>query len=538
MPRRIVDKQDKCRPMSVSAEPRLIEAFHQAAASEECSTSVVFRRIIREYIKKIEKKSGKRFLRVVFFFFSVVLVTSLTSAGLTVNQTSFSVNKSSSSFVDVYFQVTNTEAFDFVNISLEGNSGVLMNTIEILHPGETKNVTARIMSGSSSNTSLRVQGLYFLNIGQSFQTYDIDVNFSNPPALNPCDFSIISGDTVRWWNRMQFDSMVMFRNTGQSVGGSSTTPSQSYQIQYNQQETFRYYWARFSFPITPVCAITVLSPNTWVYNPQYDAIMNFNIQVQQPPTSLTVSPNPTSFNIGITETHEGTILIQNTGVATAFDIHLDGDWMSFSANDFDLAPSQSRGIIFSVHPQVLTTNETNKTYSKILRVMGNFNTYETPISVFVKFANIGLVGTNASIEELLLMFCAQQPFSPFCGNEPKIEYRYIFNSSDQEVNVTVTQNRLNDIFAYMFSLGDDMRTNDNFMKQQIDAFASANNLTAADVSILKSKVEEAEAARLATTKYILYFAILVFVLFSCVVIVTLIYIYKTKKAVLAVRKWN
>lgn len=587
MPKRLISLADKCE-VCVFSVPRILHCAFELAANSSAPPGTKTSQkhnVVRDFMKKyVDKKSKemnmnfynealnlvnskfepiekdnkkneiinnasaknferlqnrrKKIMSFISIFMFIFVISFVSANGLVLNQSSITVNKTINQVPQITIQVTNTEPFQFLNVTIVPNSNIIANTIPTLNSGASANLTLQVIGNNSITTNISIYGIFLNNVGQPFQTYNIGVNQTNPISMNPCDFSIIEGDTIVWQNNLQFDPIVMRDSTGTVISGTSIQPTQTYSRQFNTPESFSYFWSRFSVPITPICTVSVLDSNGYVHDPELDAHLSLSLSVQHLPTSISASANPLQFTVQLGNSQEGTISIQNTGSQIAHDVHLGGEWLSFSDNNFDLNPSQTRGIIFQVSPVVFNTAQTNMTHNKNITITGNFETFNIPLSIFIPLANIG--NSSNAINDtnyLINVFCPLFPNSILCSPEPRIEYRYIFNQSEPEINVSITQSRLNDLWIYLFGLGDEMKTGRNSDKIVFDEIHSFNNLTATELASIRAEVKDNSNKTNSVVNFVVFMAILFFLTFSGIVTFTLVWIYKNKNKLSILRRF-
>ena len=70
-----------------------------------------------------------------------------------------------------------------------------------------------------------------------------------------------------------------------------------------------------------------------------------------------------------------------------YDITFDGTWMSFEKQHINLNEGQQDFITFTVRPQILTSNQTNHTYTyDIVITSENTAQYRLPINIFIPYS--------------------------------------------------------------------------------------------------------------------------------------------------------
>ena len=129
-----------------------------------------------------------------FIFLFLFIIPFISSAGLTVSPNVISVEKIAGSDKLINIFVTNTEAYTMYNISVDSNNILQMPVIPELGPGMGINVTATISNDNDFNGVVKLQGFYISNLGQNFETINVNVNYYS--GLSICDQSIVESDSV------------------------------------------------------------------------------------------------------------------------------------------------------------------------------------------------------------------------------------------------------------------------------------------------------------------------------------------------------
>lgn len=405
--------------------------------------------------------------------------------GLTLNTTDISVNKSAGADQQVILSIQNTETFSFFNVTFEPNPYISMPIISEIQPGQITTFSATVFGDEDIVIDLNIFGFYFSQIGQSSQTIDVLVF---PHDVDVCDFTIVEGDTVRW-NSSISDDIILRRSDGSPV--STIAQNGEYSLAFSVGESFAYYFTRLGFPFpSGNCVITVLSATGFVNDPELDAVLNLDVNVVYPPTTLFVDNPVKDYTLNFFDNTDGILSITNAGNETARNVILTGEWLSFSDNDFDIIPGQTKGIIYTISPDIFITEETNITYNKTLSVIGNFPQHDEILSIFINPAIIsndlndsGSGGLAAFIEE----FCLANP--GICNAEPKIIFKDP-SGNNQEFNVTMTQEQVNELFISMFQEKEARETLFNFIKENLDSQQIRQNVTDISIEALNSQFSE------------------------------------------------
>lgn len=439
----------------------------------------------------------------------IILSLGIISAnGLAVSSNSFSINKTLGTPKTIELTIMNQESFDFYNVQFESNNHLYFTPVNI-SSGQNKTVIANITSTENFNGNIRIKGTYN-NTATSSKTEKVTFSIDkNDYILDKCSFSIIEGDSVNWINNMGREITLYINNYPYIISSSS-----SYSNIFNVAGEY-YYYARASNYLfnSQTCKITALDTNTYVNNPDYDAILSLSITINYQPTDLIVNFLSTNYSINAGSQSSDIFSIKNTGTNTAKNIHLSSPWIFFTPNDFDLSPGESKNIGFTITPSISNTSQTNQIYEKIITITGNFNTYTKSIFINIPYSVItsGSTTDSKTLEELFLerwsfiqAYCVDNPNTDECTLLKT--YNSYFNSSnstssDEELlkAMTIFMLKIDEFISYQKEqslLGDD----------KLDSVLNVTNQTATDVSSVTSEVSD-----MSSSIYILALIILGFV---------------------------
>lgn len=363
------------------------------------------------------KKRGMIFISI----FLLVFIINFISAGLVVTNNQFSFNKTIEVPKSFTFQITNNELFNFSNIEFEDNPYV-STTLFNLQPGETKNITVDIIAVNDFSGIVKVKGFYSANLGAQNLTHNVNIDYTN--GFSICDFSIVQGDKITWNNSVNGAIKLINYDTG----GEITTIQQNatYQEIFNSPLMLRTYATRYGIRFTDICQITVLDTQGLIQNPEYDANLILDIKMNYVPTNIEVTILKDNYTISPGVTSQDILNIKNNGTNIAKNILLSGDWFStFTVNNFDLNPGESKNIGYSIHPIITNTTQTNKSYIKNLSITGNFNSYSKNFNIFIPYTEItgSYYDNTRTLEEIakeyidfIKAYCAENPNNKDCSN--------------------------------------------------------------------------------------------------------------------------
>lgn len=354
----------------------------------------------------------------------ILLVIPIVSAnGLQITPNSIQVNQTHGIPIYHTFVISNTDVKDFTNISFQQTSIMSVTPFD-LASGQNKTINATINALSSFNGEVRLQGHYLSNQGQQNLNYSVNI-FSNNYSISPCSLTILQGDSITW----HYDGVSPV-NLDLVGGGTITTnfANTDYTAVFNNPTQFTYYVAvnGGTLQLSPnQCTVTVLSTTGYVNDPELDGIVTVNDTVIYPATTIVPTFLSTSYTLNEASIQD-IFKITNSGSETAYNVHLSGNWMTFSINDFTLAPGQSQNVGLTISlPTSFKTEDTNKTYYQTLGISGNFQQVNQNISIFIPYLNIGssFFNSTVTLEEVakgwlqsLQAYCNSNPNSETCKN--------------------------------------------------------------------------------------------------------------------------
>jgi len=218
------------------------------------------------------------------------------------------------------------------------------------------------------------------------------------------------------------------------------------------------------------CELTVLSDVGYINNPELDDSLNLSITVKYPQTSLQLFTLSDTYNMNFYDTQEDIFSIKNTGSLIAKSIHLESDWFTFTMNNFDLEPGQSKNIGYIINPKISYSNETDKTYTKEVKITGNFPPLTQSFVIYIAYAEIvTTIDNNAST--LKDYICDN--FPEFC--EPQIVYKYIDNG-EAKFNVSYTENQVRRLYDLYYDFLDTQTIKDKQLTEYTDKIDSQLNI--------------------------------------------------------------
>jgi hypothetical protein len=424
-----------------------------------------------------------------FFLLLILLLPIMSANGLNVlNNTQISINKTIGVDQNVIIDIANQDSFDFYNVTFEDNDYIKMDPISVIASGTTHQVTATIFSDLPFTGEVKIQGFYESDLGVSDREFLIDVYYDT--GVDPCgSFNIVQGDRVTWVNHVSDSVKLMNSVTNAEI--ATIIQGGNYTSVFDTPLELNYHVNRRGFTFTDHCEINALGTTGLIHNSDYDATINLNLGTTHLPTNLTANFIETAYSMSFNGDAEGIFTIKNTGAELAKNIKISAEWLSFNVNNIDLSPGQTKGIVYTINPTIFNTNQTNKTHEIPLTIEGNFPTITQNFSVHITYTNISDSDLQAgnSLITIIEQFCNENPDASFCTSEPVVVYRNT-NESNEAFNVSMNQEQVREIFAFMFEQGDEYTAFRNFMKETIDSINSDINQTRDLQNTIKLQIEE------------------------------------------------
>lgn len=340
----------------------------------------------------------------------------------------------------------NISNFKFGNLS---NFGFIFPNI-IIPENSTKIVNFTLTPTTSfSGTKIeKVEFKFLANIPTSITEYLINISSI---GFQPNYLTIRAGDTVTWTNKD-----TIFHNVFSALFNQNINPNQTFSYTFNNRGIYTYVdtgWEIFQGFHGTIEVINRTSEEL-VHNPNYDFNWTLNLNFFLNPTNITYELLDDTFEVSASGSTEGLIRIKNIGTERAERINLtsNSNWISFQENNFNLEPNEQNLVTYDISPLIFSTNETNKTYTINLTVLGsNINTQSKQILVFVPYTEIFQDQSSAEfVFALLDKFCKANPNNVFCN--PNRNITITGNASDQNVTLNVTSADFFDFLRRLFGL--------------------------------------------------------------------------------------
>ena len=295
------------------------------------------------------------------FVLGLFLVGMVSANGISViSSNTFTINKTYNHDTYVNLTIRNDEPFDFFNVSMEDNPYITISKIPKLATGETRNITALVKANDNIHKDIKIFGFYLASLGAQNQTHQVDITYDD--GLSKCDFTIVQGDKVNWKNLEIVESKTVKLKNMDTLNYFQDLAAQASNLQFfDSPMSLPFQFIDRTGYSRQSCVLTVLSDTGYVNNPEHDASINIDINVEFPQTSVELLTLNDKYSMRFYDTREDIFSVRNTGNEIAKNVNLEGDWFVFSTNNFDLEPGQSKNIGYTIDPIIFTSNQTDQT---------------------------------------------------------------------------------------------------------------------------------------------------------------------------------
>ena len=409
----------------------------------------------------------------------IMLVSFVAANGLTADPDSFTVNKTVGEQPTISFILRNVYELEMKNINFEEEiNGELnplkMDPISSLSNGADINVTATVIGDKPFIGEVRIKGFYNNTIESSSEQTTIEINVVGD--LSECYLQVYPGETVKWHNQhSSLPYYIINANNGKPLfagGIPATETSEAYPFSVGNSLT---YFVSASPGLggkmsnTP-CTITVLGTGL-VNNPNYDAIINLNLNIEFIPTNIAVSIPVDDYTLNVGSSQQGFFTITNLGSNIAKDIILSADWFSFKddagnvLNNFDLSEGQSKNILYTIKPIITNTSQTDKSYVKTFTISGNFDQFTKDFNIFIPFSVV-ISGdeTEPGLEELVKQY--MEVIIAYCNDNPNsLECKSLLSNVIVGYNATTDDDSNIAILKILAEFMNQQNLNDNIQKE-------------------------------------------------------------------------
>lgn len=464
----------------------------------------------------------------------LTFISTVSAAGLSISPSSFTINKTQSETATINFSITNNgdnngDPLDFVNISVD-SLHLSMDQIDSILYGETVDVSAVVDGASDFEGDIEILGYYEQNLGKPEETHNLTIDYDS--GMSETSIDIIEGDKVNFINNVQGEVKLVNTKTGNTV--TYIDEGETYQINFNSPEVFNYHVERIGIRFTEYCVINAQASEGYVTSVDYNPKLNLDLNIEFPSTEISLLLLETEYTIQHDGSKEDILKITNEGSEEAKGIVLSGDWITFSANGFDLGVGESKNVGYTISPEIYSTNDTDKTYQKSIIVNGNFDKVEKQINISIPYAEVDEEDEeDETLEEIMRgrytdikAYCAESinKNKDFCVEFRSVDYNY-GNSNDTE------EDKFAELVRFLVTFSDDLNNVMETTKiQQANQSSEIENISAIQQEIVSLNEETSKEIK-GVKEAMGVFVFSVFTLLSLGVLVFLVFKIKKRNTI-------
>jgi hypothetical protein len=444
---------------------------------------------------------------IVFITILAYILPIISANGLVINGTQNLLNKTYGIDEKISVNITNTESFDFYNIAITQDFASVEKFN--LSSGQSKVVEVKYTGDEDYDGALTFRGVYQASMGASNQTHIVNIEFEN--GFDKCNLNLIVGDSVTWVNKVNDYIKLISADSGDSF--QTILEDKNVTRKFSTQETIKYYATRIT-KFTHICTIEVQGDEGLVHSYNYDAKLNLKLNINYPNTEVEIVIIETNYTINYNGEKEDILKVKNIGQKEAKNINLKAEWLSFGENLFDLKAGESKNIAYTIDPKIYNTSDTNKTYTKKLKVSGNFHEIEKSFYIFIPHSIVRSIGDIGDFDPEML----RNSFILYCKSYPEDSMCVALDSSGgvQEDNITqvISKNTLAELMERYVA---DSKKNSDFKKDQTETDINQTN----EISVLSNNTYDIASrqgdieVKLDSLSVIILFVIILFLSLSC-----------------------
>ncbi|MFW5793890.1 MAG: hypothetical protein ACOCV1_00170 [Bacillota bacterium] len=461
-------------------------------------------------------------MKKIIIIFLFILCLSFTSA-LSLNNTNLEINKTLGVNKTIKIDIENDKTFDFYNVTFEDNDFIKINKINKIESGTSVQVTATIFGDSSIDDVFRIKGYYLNNIGETDDEYFVNVT---EYKSDPCSFSVNQGDSITWKNNLLSVINLYKHPENSPVDGGNIIAGENFTLEMDKVGQQGYKFLLGGWPFPEICYIDVLPTTGYINNPEYDAILNLDLNLEYEKTQIESVLINTEFDMYFYDTKEGVLSVKNTGDKKAYDVTLSGDWLSFDKNNFNLESGETKGIVFEVSPYVVNTSQTNKTYEKNIKIEGNFETQKKKVNIFIKHSIIDedFNESQQSLVDFIKDFCDKNP--EICGSS-KVIYKNSLGNNTAEFEIT--EDQWKEYWLNQYEGKEETTTVLNYVKDIVTQMEEDKTSTKAKLTNIENSIQNDQEKDENNTRNVLGLLFFIVATIVVILIIFLIFYYKNKR---------
>lgn len=378
--------------------------------------------------------------------FELLILLVLMAIPLALSQPTFQPSElSTETFSDqsseLFINISNPSNETMYNVHLSSSNDDIQFIINDLNltSQESKEVKIVVDTETSYEKTSIIDVIYFSKVSVSLEPEDKNVEIT-PSGYEPETATIVKGSNIIWTNNDDITHSV----TGESFDKDILT-SETFTHPFNSPGTYTYH-DKFSNLEGQVIVKDILGEDL-ARDPLTDSQFNIHIKSTRVDTSLNIELiDGSNFSVNSNGKKDSVLKLTNIGEKAALNISLKGEWFDFGKDSFLLGKGEETFVTFSILPQIISPNETDKTYSKSIIVEGsNFLPVSRNLSIFIPYNPDAQVGDsisrffNQTLNEdfligLLNTVCKAQPDYDLC--KPKIVETIVYQEKLPNIDFT------------------------------------------------------------------------------------------------------
>ena len=419
-----------------------------------------------------------------FTILAIMLLSSISVVALMpISPSQFVIDVVSGEKTYFSMNITNNNNFIIYNLTSTLVQDFNFPVINSLNINETVVFNFSITS-TSSYIKTEIPKIFFLEkstINLPVENKIVNITSS---SFSPNDIEIIVGSTITFINKD-----INTHSVTSSLFDSVLTFNQTFQYTFNNVLDISYSDVFNGF--TGIIRVKNNTQDIYTLNPDNNVPYTLNINSKLVETNIDYILIKNFFNISIFEIKEGVIQLDNTGNAIAKNIVLDGMWLNFDSQNFNINPADTKFVTYKINPDIKYSNQTNKNYTILITLRGdNIKTQTKGIEVFIPFSNVFENGTLGNWWQERLKFCNAFPKAIDCLTAPIVEYVNITTVVEATTPYNFTQREVKDLMDNYLALQETQRQALNPVKEAIDNMNSKINTIEENVNKSTEIVEK------------------------------------------------
>ncbi len=305
------------------------------------------------------------------------------------------------------------------------NTNLKFNTAELMN---NKNITLTFIFYKKDNITLTPNS----SIISIYHTY-----------FSPNYIEIVQGSTITWVNNDSTLHRVREMSSSPIFDSGDLMPSQLYSYIFNN--VGNYTCRDYTWGFTAKIVVKSTQQEVMTHDVTKDISKTFRVTTVYAPSNLSANVLTNNISMEFNETKQGIVSLTNNGNSSIYNTHLEGDWFGFDKDHFTISPSQTIYVTFTITPFIFKSEDTNKTYNKIITISSdNAQSQNVSVSIFINYSTYTFSNVSsdlAALEYYNNVFCPAHPTSIFCNQTPQVIYvnNTLYQSPPDYVNFTAEE---------------------------------------------------------------------------------------------------